>query len=240
MLTMIIALTLLLGVVAAIWYYTHEKSLRISLAVSVAIHAVLFIKSFSASESFSAPVLDEVLNFTFIPARAESAQNDAVQTASIDSVAGGMKIQRGKTRRRKAAEVKKDVEQPANNPEAKRTEKKLKPLEKIEWFDFNKHPLGASYRKRIHQLVYAHQVVPEQIEKKGWEAKIKVWFNLSREGKLNTVYIDKRYASNYDIINQASIQSVRNASKYFPPLPEGVKNADIWFNVTLDFTRIRK
>jgi outer membrane biosynthesis protein TonB len=239
MLTMIIALALLFGVVAAIWYYTHEKSLRISLAVSVAIHAVMFIKFFSGSESFSAPVRDEILDFTFIPTLTESAATDAPQTASIDSIVGGVKIQRGKTRRRKAAEVKKDVDQPANNPEAERSEKELKPLEKMEWFDFNKHPGGASYRKRIHKLVHAHQVVPEQIEKKGWEAKIKVWFNLSREGKLNRVYIDKRYASNYNIINEASMQSVRDASKYFPPLPEGVKNFDVWFNVMLDFTRVR-
>ena len=240
MLTMIIALAVLFGVVAAIWFYTHEKSLRISLAVSVAIHAVMFIKFFSASESFSAPVRDEVLDFTFIPTFTETATHDTPQTASIESVAGGVKIRRGNTVRRKAAEVKKDVEEPANNPEVERTEKEVEPLEKIEWFDFNKHPMGASYRKKIHQLVQDHQVVPEQIEKKGWEAKIKVWFNLSPKGKLNSVYVDKRYTSNYDIINEASMQSVRDASKYFPPLPEGVKNSDVWFNVMLDYTRIRK
>jgi len=240
MLLMIVALAALLGVVAAIWFATPEKSLRISLAVSVALHGVMFIKFFSPSLSYSAPVHDEVFDFTFIPAWTESAVDDQPQLASVDSVVGGIKVRGGESRPRPAAEEKKEIEQPVKNPPPEQIKKDLPPLEEIKWFDFSKHPLGRSYRKKIHQLVHAHQVVPEEIDKKGWEAKIKVWFNLSRNGELNAVYVDKHFGSSYDIINQASVQSVRNASKYFPPLPEGVKEADVWFNVVLDYTRIRK
>ena len=51
--------------------------------------------------------------------------------------------------------------------------------EEITWFEFDKHPKGDSYRKEIHRLVHAHQVVPKELAGNGWEAKIKVWFKQS-------------------------------------------------------------
>lgn len=241
MLLMIIALMLVFATVTALYLVTKEKSIRNSLLISVGLHVVFFIKFFSAAESFSIPVHYDAIDFTFIPNTTETASQSLPELSQTSSVPDGVKLYSGKIPQDRPKPVeKKKTKQTLKESIAKKTDKTMPPLEKIKWFDFNKHPQGASYRKRLHRIVAEHQVVPKEIMEKGWDAKITVWFNLSRDGTLNKIFVDKHFRSNYDLINQASIDSVRTAARYFPALPKGVKNSDIWFEVTLDYTRFRK
>lgn len=241
MLLTIVALLLLLGIIAAIFFTTQNKSLRTSLLISVGFHALLFIKFFSAIPDFTTSVHNDVIDFTFIAGPVEIASKTRPDFSSSTSVTDGVKLFRNNTTVQQAELDEKKIKKPAPDSSLPKTaDKHMPPLENIKWFDFGEHPRGASYRKKLQRLVEEYKVVPKEIMAKGWEANIKVWFNLSRNGTLNHVFIDKQFKSSYNLINQASIRSLHKAAQHFPPLPKGVKNTDVWFYVTLDYTRVKQ
>lgn len=241
MLLMIVSLSLIFAALALVYLAAKEKPVRNSLLISVGLHAVLFIRFFSGAESFSTPTHYDAIDFTFIPTFQEAVPQRSPQSTQVASVTDGVKLYGGDVSSISEKPVEeKVIEQKPDNQPSKTKDDKLPPLEDIKWFDFDEHPQGASYRRKLHRLVNEHQVVPKEIMEKGWDARIRVWFNLSPDGKLNKVFVDRYFKSEYGLINKASMDSVRTAARFFPPLPKGVRNADVWFEVTLDYTRFRK
>jgi hypothetical protein len=53
------------------------------------------------------------------------------------------------------------------------------------------------------------------------------------------VFADRKVRSSHQSVNQAAVESVIGAAGQFPPFPDGIERADIWFHVYLDFSNVR-
>ena len=121
-------------------------------------------------------------------------------------------------------------------PEPPRVIEGLPKIEDVSLLDPNANPAAESYRLELQRVIRVFQKAPADILEQGVEARVRVWFNLSREGTLNQpIFLDSTVRSSNETVNRAAVDSVVAASEHFPPFPENVSRAEIWFHVDVDF-----
>ena len=112
-------------------------------------------------------------------------------------------------------------------------------MEDTSWFAFDEHPGTASYRKELQRIIQRHFEVPEAIEARGYEGRLKVWFTLGRDGRLLYSFLDPTVRSEDDEINRLTEENLKRIAGQFPPFPEGVKDYDVRFYVIIDYRNLR-
>jgi TonB family protein len=111
------------------------------------------------------------------------------------------------------------------------TEVELEELETTETIKWD-------YCNRIRTLIDAHVSLPEILARRFISDIVKVEISLDRQGRLikNTPRILPAESSRYSEINQAALDGVRRAARFFPPIPERFPEDEITFWVPIRFT----
>ncbi len=225
----------------AIFFWSTDKFFRIFLFVSLAIHSVFLIQIGKGKLPFRRRNDLRILSYTFIQgALEEDATVSTVGNKSHHSSVREIAMEKNPS----AASVDEDIIDSETEEETEKpnipVDAELPKIEPPTWFDFNAHPEGESYRRELQKIINQNLSIPDEILENGYEGKVKLWLNLTRDGKLSYFFLDPKYRSENDVVNKASIESVEKSSQYFPPLPEGVKDYDVLFYVILDFTNLKK
>jgi len=223
----IVGLCLVGGVTWTVLLWSTQRPFRIFLGVSVALHAVLFIIPFAATRSTpgETPGL-LVVPFTIIQGTDEPAPDEPVveppdEEPSDDTI----RIER------------KQATEPAE--ESLPVDPGLPEIGNLTWFKFDDHPQAASYRKELQRVIQRHFEVPPELDERGYEGRLKVWLNLSRDGRLNYFFLDPRMRSQEWEINRLTEENIKKITDKFPPFPEGVKDYDVSFYVIIDYRNLR-
>lgn len=226
----------------AIWcvfYWSKERILRITVIVSIAIHGIMFIpfgKVMGIGRGNTQSAYRAV-NYTFVRGMSkevvekdtptqEKVEEEEVIDISEKNI-GNIFGDSASFPRVPTKSVNTELQGDPDHPDTSG----------ITWFEFDKHPTGESYSKELNQLINANLEVPEEILRTGYEGKQVVFFKLSRNGELRAVFIPQNSLSSNNIVNETSIANIRRISKKFPPLPEGVKNDEVWFKVEIDYAK---
>ncbi len=73
----------------------------------------------------------------------------------------------------------------------------------------------------ISQIVQKNINYPYIARKMGWEGKVIISFILTKEGKINDLWIEK--SSGYEILDKNALETIQKVSKYFPIPPLNVR-----------------
>ncbi len=227
----------LVGVVTwAVLYWCTERFLRVFLALSVALHVVLFVIPFAVGKSAPAEAVGpRLIPYTIV----QGADEPTIDLGDIDMPEEAEDIDDVP-----ATEV---VGEDAIVVQAAREERvpagvvhaDLPKIDDTTWFAFEEHPGAASYRKELQRTIQRHFEVPEAIEARGYEGRLKVWFTLGRDGRLLYSFLDPTMCSEDDEINRLTEENLKRIADKFPPFPEGVKDYDVRFYVLIDYRNLR-
>lgn len=223
----IVGLCLVGGVTWTVLLWSSQRPLRIFLGVSVALHAVLFIIPFATTRSTPAETAGllivplTIIQGTDEPAPVEPTVEPPDEEPSDDTV----HIE----------------EEQATEPveETLPVDPGLPEIKDLTWFTFDEHPRAASYRKELQRTIQRHFEVPRELDERGYEGRLKVWLNLSRDGRLNYFFLDPKVRSREWEINRLTEENIKKICKEFPPFPEGVKDYDVSFYVIIDYRNLR-
>lgn len=103
----------------------------------------------------------------------------------------------------------------------------LKESEKVKW----------DYCSRIRSLIENHAKLPSALAGQGVSDVVKVEITLNRDGKLidGTPKIIEYASSRYPEINQAALEAVINAARFFTPIPKRYPKNKITFELPIRF-----
>jgi hypothetical protein len=228
----------------ALWcvvFWTRERVLKYTVLVSLALHGLFFIPyngviGINRMRAFESPRL---VNFTFIRGASnetppfdivkdETRKTDSGTTPEMPdkktgSLASDTVMQETAKKKSAGGEAKGDPDHPDTS--------------NIKWFAFEEHPTGESYSKELNRLINTNLEIPEEILKTGYEGKQAVYFKLSRKGELRAIFIVPKDLSSNPLVNETSISNISRIAPKFPPLPEGVKEDEVWFHVEIDYAK---
>jgi len=224
----------LLLVLWAIVFWSKSRVFRVTLLIALALHTVFLIRV--SGWGTDGPKPEELISFAFIQGGDEAEKAPPQE---------GIGLSPGTTETAqetpvKDSEARSPAEEEAVRPKESLVEPDLPRIEDRSLLDFSAHPLAESYRRQLQRLIARYQKTTPEILKQGFEGRVKVWFNLSRDGKLNLpAFVDANIRSSHESVNQAAMESVIAAAEHFPPFPERIKRAEIWFYVYVDFSNVR-
>ena len=92
--------------------------------------------------------------------------------------------------------------------------------------------LHRGFHGKIWQRVAKAKYYPRMARKRGFEGKPIVAFTLGKKGDLVDLKIIK--ASNYDLLNEAALETIRRGIPY-PPIPEPLGKNSISFNLPISY-----
>jgi outer membrane biosynthesis protein TonB len=220
-------------------FWSRSRVFRATLLISLGLHAIFLVQV--KGRGTDGAGREEILSFTFVQggeATEKRLPEERVGTAPGLSEAPEETPAEASEADRKGASS--PVDEKPTPQESPRVDKELPRIEDASLLDFSAHPLAESYRRQLQRLIRQYQTKPPEELKEGFEGRVKVWFNVSREGKLNPpVFVDGKVRSSREMVNKAAMDSVVAAAAHFPPFPEGVKRAEIWFYVHVDFGSVR-
>jgi hypothetical protein len=231
----------LLLVLWVLMFWCRSRVLRTAMFISLGLHAIFLVRINNWGINETNP--ERIISFTFVQGGDEREQAEGkkiglstnvspiAQSSPWDhSIKGPIANDQNPSTAREKSPL----------PEPLRVEKELPKIEDKSLIDFSADPLAESYRRELQKLIARHQKIPAEVLAGGMEARVKVWFNLSRDGKLNPpVFVDPKIRSSRDFINKAGEESVLSAAQHFPPFPEHIHRAEIWFFVYLDYSNVR-
>ena len=227
----------------ALWsivFWTRERTFRFMVIISVALHALLLIPFGAVGpDAATTPARPRLLQYTFIrgiPEEIESMQKREAETPEKDTEKASVPDTDTNATNRND-EIPLHPDEKTTKVTKEQTETELPEIKNITWFSFEDTPTGKSYRKEIKRLIKANLEIPEEILRDGYEGKQVVYFKLSRDGRLKTVFIDPRYESSRELVNTTSIKNIVRISEKFPPLPKEVKKDEVWFHVEIDYRK---
>jgi hypothetical protein len=228
----------LLLVLWGIVFWCRSRVFRATLLISLGLHAVFLVRLSGWGIDRAQP--EEVISFTFVQGGDETGRTPSEEkigpSPEVPDIAPQTLPKDSEAEREKNST---DTEKVAP-PEESRVEPDLPRMDDRSLLDFSAHPLAESYRRQLQRLIAQYQEAPPEVLKEGFEGRVKVWFNLSHDGTLNQpVFVDAKIRSSHDTVNRAAIDSVRGAAKHFPPFPNEVKRAEIWFHVYVDYSNVR-
>jgi outer membrane biosynthesis protein TonB len=240
MLSLIIALCATAMALWSIVFWTRERTFRLTVIISTGIHALLLIPFGGIRPNVAiAPSRPRLLQYTFIRGTPEEMKSVQRRLAEIP----GKETKEALLPKTDTKATARNDELPLHPNEKEtrvteaQTENELPEIENVKWFPFENTAQGKSYRREIKRLIKANLEIPEEILRDGYEGKQVIYFKLSRDGRLKTVFIDPRYRSSRDLVNTTSIENIARISEKFPPLPKEVKKDEIWFHVEIDYQK---
>ena len=89
-----------------------------------------------------------------------------------------------------------------------------------------------AYKGIIHQHIENHKRYPILAARKGLEGSVALRFLLHRNGQVEQIQITR--ASKVSLLDEAAKLAVQTGNP-FPPFPEGIKEASLWIDVTVNF-----
>lgn len=239
--TVIIGLCLVGVTMWTIVFWSGQRFLKIFLGVSVALHALLFVIPFATGKSTPHEAAAPLIIPYTICQGADEPTTDIAEIELPDEELDGDTIGLA---HEPAAELldedalaldpKRDKPEPADAVVAD-----LPKITNITWFDFGKHPGAASYRKELQRTIQRLFEVPDELEERGYEGRLKVWLNLARDGRLIYSFLDPRMRSEDEAVNRLTEANIKKIADKFPPFPEGVKDYDVRFFVIIDYRNLR-
>ena len=225
----------LLLVLWGILFWCRSKVFRVTILASIALHAIFLVRV-SGSRSRQ-PEPERIISFTFVQGGEEPSETPAPEslapppepsTVREPAPSGTPQSDNGESS---------DVDKNAPQPQGPPIQKDLPRIDDPSLIDFSAHPLAESYRLELHRLIRRYRAATPEILATGTEARAKVWFNVSRDGKLNQpVFVDPRIRSSDDSLNRAAVDTVIAAAAYFPAFPPNVTQPELWFHVDVDFS----
>ena len=87
-----------------------------------------------------------------------------------------------------------------------------------------------------------YAAIREEIKKKAFyykprfkgQGSVTILFGIASDGVMQTVAVDNEKSTDFDILRNAALKSIKYASP-FPPFPEELKNDFITFSITIEF-----
>ncbi len=227
----------LLLVLWAIVFWSKSNVFRATLLISLGLHAVFFVRV--SGWGVNRAQSEEIIPFTFVQGEDETEKPpEENRIGTAPEVPDRTQETTPSDSEPEREERLPDEEKPAV-PKDPRVERDLPKIEDTSLLDFSAHPLAESYRRQLQRVIARYQKTPPEILQQGFEGRVKVWFNLSRDGKLNEpVFVDAKIRSSHESVNQAAIESVMAAASDFPPFPEGVTRPEIWFYIYVDYSNV--
>jgi outer membrane biosynthesis protein TonB len=215
----------------AILLWTRSRVFRTTLLISLCLH-VVFLVRIGAREAKEVE-RERVISFTFVQGAEETERPPTPE--GINRLPENLQ----KPEASPPKETEETPEEPPHEekmPEPPRVVEGLPKIEDASLLDPNANPAAESYRLELQRVIRVFQKAPADILEQGVEARVRVWFNLSREGTLNQpIFLDSTVRSSNETVNRAAVDSVVAASEHFPPFPENVIRPEIWFHVDVDF-----
>ena len=239
MISNIITMCAMAGAIWSVFYWSKDRVFRITVIVSLALHGIMFapfskvlgINKVNTKSGYRA------VNYIFVrgmPKNVEEIDKPEREKYENNENTDATKKSTGNIPSKKEIlekmVVKTETSVTIGNPDNTDNSD-------IEWFDFDKHPSGENYSKELNNLINANLEVPEELLRSGYEGKQIVFFKLSRNGELRAVFIPYNSLSLNSLVNETSIANIKRISEKFPPLPEGVKNEEIWFRVEINYAK---
>jgi outer membrane biosynthesis protein TonB len=204
---------------------------RTTLLISLCLH-VVFLVRIGARETKEVE-RERIISFTFVQGVEEMERPPTPE--GINPLPEDLE----KPEASPTKETEEPPEEPPREEKMPETPRVIEGLPKIEdasLLDPNANPDAESYRLELQRLIRAYQKAPAEIFEQGVEARVRIWFNLSRDATLNQpIFLDTTVHSSNEIVNRAAVDSVIAASEHFPPFPENVTRPEIWFHVDVDF-----
>ena len=228
----------LLLVLWAVLFWCRSKVFRATLLISLVLHAVFLVRVGGWGGSDSQP--QEVISFTFVQGGDETEKRSKRERIGPSPKLPDPLQQTPLEDSEVSREAPSPDEKEPTPPKDSRVEDDLPRNEDTSLLDFSAHPLAESYRLQLQRLIAQYQRTPPEILKGSFEGRVKVWFNVSRDGTLNQpVFVDAKVRSSHDVVNRAARESVIAAAEHFPPFPVRVKRTEIWFYVYVDYSNVR-
>jgi len=231
----------LVGIVTwTVLLWCRQDVFRIFLGVSVALHGLLFIIPFAKSQGTpGGGAGPRLIPYTIIQGTDEPTADDtAIERPDEELLDEAFRLREVPT----TEFLEEDgvaVEPERADPAAGRIEPGLPKIENVAWFAFEAHPGAASYRKELQRVIQRHFEVPEELDRRGYEGRLKVWLNLGRDGRLNYAFLDPRMRSQDRDINRLTEENIKKIADKFPPFPKGVTDYDVSFYVIIDYRNLR-
>lgn len=215
----------------AILLWTQSRVFRATLLISLCLHVVFLVRIGARETKEVEP--ERVISFTFVQGAEETEKPPSPE--GIKPLPENLQ----KPESPKPKETEETPEEPPREetiPEPPRVIEGLPRIEDASLLDPGANPAAESYRLELQRLIRAYQKAPAEIFEQGVEARVRVWFNLSRDATLNQpIFLDSTVRSSNETVNRAAVDSVVAASEHFPPFPENVTRPEIWFHVDVDF-----
>jgi TonB family protein len=98
--------------------------------------------------------------------------------------------------------------------------------------DYDQPDQTIAYKGIIHQHIESHKRYPTLAARKGLEGNVHLRFLLHRNGQVEQIQITS--ASKVPLLDEAAKMAVQTGNP-FPPFPEGIKEASLWIDVTVNF-----
>jgi hypothetical protein len=228
----------LLLVVWAVLFWCKSRVFRVTLLVSLALHAVFLVRL--SGWGTGSPRREPIVSFTFVQGGEEPQKAPPREEIGLSPALTEVEREAARRDSKAVPESRPEGEERPTPPQESRVEKDLPPIKDPSLLTSPPDPLAESYRRQLQRLIARHQKTTPELLERGFEGRVQVWFNLSRDGKLNPpVFADARIRSSRDSVNRAAVDTVMAAAEHFPPFPAGVNRAEIWFHVFVDFSNVR-
>lgn len=215
----------------AILLWTRSRVFRTTLVISLCLHFVFLVRI--GAREMKEEKRERIISFTFIQGAEKTEKPPTPE---------GINPLPENLQKPEASPPKETKETPEESPpvekmpEPPRVIEGLPKIEDASLLDLNANPEAESYRLELQRVIRVYQKTPPAVLEQGVEARVRVWFNLSREGTLNQpIFLDSTVQSSNETVNRAAVDSVVAASEHFPPFPEDVTRSEIWFHVDVDF-----
>jgi protein TonB len=88
------------------------------------------------------------------------------------------------------------------------------------------------YQKSVRKLIDAHKIYPRIAKRRGIEGVVFVGFLVTNNGLLKDIKLIS--SSDYEILDQAAIKTINNASPFLP-FPEKINKKELWLKLALSF-----
>ncbi len=215
----------------AILLWTRSRVFRTTLLISLCLHVVFLVRT-GARETKEVE-RERIISFTFIQGAEEAEKRTSPK--GVSPLPENLQKPEASAPK-EAEETPEESPHEEKMPEPPRVVEGLPKIEDVSLLDPNANPEAESYRLELQRLIRVYQKTPPAVLEQGVEARVRVWFNLSREGTSNQpIFLDSTVRSSNETVNRAAVDSVVAASEHFPPFPGNVSRAEIWFHVDVDF-----
>ncbi|MBN2190601.1 MAG: TonB family protein [bacterium] len=213
----------------------RDRLLLLSLLISISLHFIVLGASPTIRRLASLGRKEKYIEVLFYQPQAPLP---APKTVAVPDVSPAVNVQTEKPRSESISQtVRKKIEQPRTQKKEIDGEQDKKTIEKAKKEFAPQAAMIKKYTLDLDSIVkaYVRLKYPEIAKKQGIEAKVLVVFCLNNKGRLTYINIPKANKSNLEEFNNAALESIKEASKHFPPFPNGIDQSEIMFSLEVVF-----